>query len=136
MQQKADRHQRGRHRRAPGRHQNRDLAVLAQNLRKVAQEKDENSCLNYFRKMVKLRKDNEVLVYGKFTSIDKNNPDVFAYTRELNGTKMLVLLNFRSKEATVNTGIDISKAKLLIGNYNSALVATKLRPYEAIIYEL
>ena len=43
----------------------------------AAQEKDSNSCLNYFRKMVKLRKDNEVLVYGKFTSLDKNNPDVF-----------------------------------------------------------
>ncbi len=101
-----------------------------------AQEKDENSCLNYLKKMVKLRKENEVLVYGKFTSIDKNNPDVFAYTRELNGKKMLILLNFRSQPVTVKTGIDISKAKTLISNYKTPSVNGILQPYEAIVYEL
>ncbi len=102
----------------------------------AAQEKDENSCLNYFRKMVKLRKDNEVLVYGRFSSIDKNNPDAFAYIRELRGKKFLVLLNFRKKEVKVNTGIDVSKAKLLIGNYTTTQPGENLRPYEAVIYEL
>lgn len=102
----------------------------------ASQEKDANSCLNYFRKMVKLRKDNEVLVYGQFTSLDKNNPAVFAYTRELNNRKLLVLLNFTNKPAAVNTGVDVSKAKLLIGNYTSAPAAENLRPYEALIYEL
>lgn len=101
-----------------------------------AQDKDENSCLNYFRKMVKLRKDNTVLVYGKFTLIDKNNPDVFAYMRELNEKKFLVMLNFRNKQAAVNTIIDVSKAKLLISNYKSASVNGTLQPYEAAIYEL
>ena len=102
----------------------------------TAQEKDDNSCLNYFRKMVKLRKDNPVLVYGKYTILDKNNPDVYAYTRELDGEKFLVLLNFTSKNATVNTGIDLSKAKILINNYSAASTSGELKPYEAIIYEL
>lgn len=102
----------------------------------AAQETDENSCLNYFRKMVKLRKDNNVLVYGKFTLIDKNNPDVFAFTRELNEKKILVMLNFRSKPVAVNTLIDVRKAKLLISNYKSAAVNGALQPYEAVIYEL
>jgi oligo-1,6-glucosidase len=102
----------------------------------AVQEKDANSCLNYFRKMIQLRKQNEVLIYGKFTMLDKNNPDVFAYTRELNGKKFLVLLNFTAKNATVNTGIDISKAKLLITNYTSASSNGTLKPYEAVIYEL
>lgn len=102
----------------------------------AAQETDENSCLNYFRKMVKLRKDNNVLVYGKFTLIDKNNPDVFAFTRELNEKKFLVMLNFRSKPVAVNTLIDVRKAKLLISNYKSAAVNGALQPYEAVIYEL
>lgn len=110
-----------------------------------AQEKDENSCLNYFRKMVKLRKDNDVLVYGKFTLIDKDNPDVFAYMRELNARpddpvgrekKFLVMLNFRNKQSIVNTVIDVRKAKLLISNYKSASVNGALQPYEAVIYEL
>jgi len=101
-----------------------------------AQEKDENSCLNYFKKMVKLRKDNDVLTYGKFTLIDKNNPDVFAFTRELKGKKFLVLLNFRNKEVSVKTGIDVRKAEVLINNYTTAPVADKLRPYEAVIFKL
>jgi oligo-1,6-glucosidase len=101
-----------------------------------AQEKDENSCLNYFRKMVKLRKDNDVLVYGKFTLIDKNNPDVFTYTRELNEKKFLVMLNFRGKPAAVNTVIDVRKAKLLISNYVSTSGNGTLQPYEAVIYAL
>ena len=33
-----------------------------------------------FPKMVKLRKENPVLVYGKYTLLDKDNPDVYAYT--------------------------------------------------------
>ena len=112
----------------------------------AAQEKDSNSVLNYFRKMVKLRRENEVLIYGIYTLLDKNNPDVYAYTRELNarpddpvgrGKKFLVLLNFKSKAATVNTaGIELSKAKVLIGNYASPSANGSLQPYEAVIYEL
>lgn len=102
----------------------------------VAQENDKNSCLNYFRKMVQLRKDNLVLVYGKYTLLDKNNKHVYAYTRELNNNKLLVLLNFSAQNAEVNTGIDISKAKVLIGNYTSINTSNLLRPYEAIVFEL
>jgi oligo-1,6-glucosidase len=103
----------------------------------AAQEKDSNSVLNYFRKMVKLRKENEVLIYGLYTLLDKDNPDVYAYTRELNGKKFLVLLNFKSKAATANTtGIDLSKAKILIGNYASPPANGRLQPYESVIYEL
>jgi oligo-1,6-glucosidase len=101
-----------------------------------AENKDSNSVLNYFRKIVKLRKENLVLVYGKYTLLDKNNPDVYAYTRESGGRKLLVLLNFTSKVASYNTSIDISRAKLLLGNYTSRSMENKLRPYEAIIYEL
>ena len=77
-----------------------------------------------------------VLIYGKYTLLDKDNPDVYAYTRELNGKKFLVLLNFKNKNSTVNTGIDMSKAKLLINNYTTASTDGTLRPYEAVIYEL
>ena len=102
----------------------------------AAEEKDSNSCLNYFRKIVKLRKDNLVLVYGKYTLLDKENPQVYAYTRELNGKKILVLLNFSSKPATANINIDLTSSNLLIGNYASANNTTALRPYEAVVYEL
>ena len=101
-----------------------------------AQEKDPNSVLNYFRKMVELRKSNPVLVYGKYTLLDKNNPNVYAYTRELDGEKMLILLNFTSKMAKVKTGINTAKASLLINNYEGESSVTELRPYEAAVYQL
>jgi oligo-1,6-glucosidase len=103
-----------------------------------AQEKDPNSPLNYFRKMVQLRKDNPVLTYGKYTLLDKDNPKVFAYTRELDGNKMIVLLNFTADNAAVNTGIDLKNAKIVSSNYfNSDVINFSiLRPYEALIFEL
>ncbi len=102
----------------------------------VNQEKDPHSTLNYFRKMVELRKGNKTLIYGKYTLLDKSNPKIYAYTRELDGKKLLVLLNFSDANATADTGIDVSKAKILINNYNSKSPDGQLRPYEAIIYEL
>lgn len=102
----------------------------------AAEEKDPNSCLNYFRKMTKLRKDNPVLVYGKYTLLDKDNPAVYAYTRELDGKKFLVLLNFTAKTATVKTGIDVSKGKVLINNYGAAAASETLQPYGATVIGL
>jgi oligo-1,6-glucosidase len=102
----------------------------------AAQENDANSPLNYFRKMMRLRKDNPVLVYGKYTVLDKDNADVYAYTRELDGKKFLVLLNFKDKPAKTVTGIDVIKAKVLISNYAAVSTDGILKPYEAVIYEL
>jgi oligo-1,6-glucosidase len=96
-----------------------------------------NSILNFVRKMVKLRKENkEVLVYGKYTLLDKENKDVYAYTREANGKKFLVILNFTKNNAVVKTGMDLSKAKVLISNYNTTQVSEAVKPYEAVVYEL
>jgi len=105
-------------------------------INEAAQDKDPNSNLNYFRKIVKLRHDNLVLVYGKYTLLDKDNSDTYAYSRELNGKKLLVMLNFRDHAAKANTGIDLSKAKVLIGNYNSSSTDGGLKPYEAVVFEL
>ena len=79
---------------------------------------------------------NLVLVYGKYTLLDKDNPDVYAYTRELNGKKMLVLLNFRNKQEVANTGIDLGQASILLGNYQQPSKSGTLKPYEAVVYEL
>jgi oligo-1,6-glucosidase len=102
----------------------------------AAQEKDPHSILNYFRQIVRLRKDNLVLVYGKYKLVDKDNPDVYAYTREGYGKKMLIVLNFKAHIATANTGFDLSRARLLLDNYPETLPADTLRPYEARVYEL
>ncbi|MDF2432243.1 MAG: oligo,6-glucosidase [Mucilaginibacter sp.] len=106
------------------------------------EEEDPNSCLNYFRKAIKLRKDNLALVYGKYTLLDKSNPNVYAYTREMNGKKLLILLNFSNTAAKAATTYNGANAKLLLNNYDNKVVNalskvnTELRPYEAVIYQL
>jgi len=111
---------------------NPDLATI----NAAAQEEDPHSILNYFRQIVRLRKDNLVLVYGKYTLLDKDNPDVYAYIREGYAKKMLIMLNFKAHPAMANTGVDLSRARLLLDNYPEAAGSDTLRPYEARIYEL
>jgi oligo-1,6-glucosidase len=102
------------------------------------EERNPNSCLNYFRKLVKLRKNNPALVYGRYRLLDKNNKTVYAYTREGSGKKFLILLNFSTIASQTNIGIPIANAKLLLSNYNKTQENTilELSPYEASVYQL
>ena len=100
------------------------------------QEKDANSCLTYFKNVTTLRRNTPALIYGKYTLLDKENPDVYAYTREWNGEKLLVLLNFSAKSVSTNTGVDLSTAKSLLGNYPTPSMNGSLQPYEAVIHTL
>jgi len=104
-----------------------------------AEEKNPESPLNYFRKMIKLRKDHkDVLVYGKYTLLDKNNPDVYAYTREANGEKVLVLLSFRKKGGTFNLN-DMKLGEEWINNLQPLKITgttIELQAYQACIVAL
>jgi oligo-1,6-glucosidase len=101
------------------------------------EESDPNSCLTYFKKLVLLRKTNLTLVYGKYRLLDKDNPNVYSYTREGLGKKFLVVLNFTDKESTAY--ISVALAKVVMSNYKDILVENgvhtdiKLRPYESLI---
>jgi oligo-1,6-glucosidase len=77
------------------------------------------------------------LIYGKYTLLDKDNPDVYAYTREFDGKKMLVLLNFKSTTSRVATGLEKNKMNVFLGNYSTRpSTVGELRPYEAVVYEV
>ena len=109
----------------------------------AAEEKDPNSCLNYFRRLVKLRKENTpVLVYGKYILVDKANPNVYAYIRENEGQRILILLNFSGSTAQTKIALSLSGATLLLSNYqevpllNKAKSTLTLKPYQAAIYKL
>jgi oligo-1,6-glucosidase len=90
--------------------------------------------------MVALRKSDLTLVYGKYTLLDKSNPQVYSYTREWKGEKIGVLLNFSAKPAAVSTGVSAGGAPVLIGNYPDATGTlggtVTLRAYEAYVYKL
>jgi oligo-1,6-glucosidase len=98
------------------------------------QDNDANSPLNYFRNLIKLRKENLALVYGKSEYYDLENDSVFAYSRELDERKLLILVNFKENEATVNVPLDLENAKVLFGNYDE--FDGTLKPYQAVILEV
>jgi oligo-1,6-glucosidase len=105
------------------------------------EEQDSNSCLNYFKKMIRLRKQNKTLIYGKYTLLDKQNKQVYAYSRTLNGNTLLVLLNFSPQEAETSIPLSFHHALTLIDNYNTTFVmksntSIHLLPYEAVVLEL
>jgi oligo-1,6-glucosidase len=99
------------------------------------QEKNQNSVLNYFRKLVQLRKQNPILIYGTYMLLDRENPNVYVYTRKLNGENILVLLNFTNQTATYNLNFKLEKHEILLDNYNNCkkVKNNQLRPYESMI---
>jgi len=105
------------------------------------EESDRNSVLNYFREMVKVRKSDLAFVYGKYSLLDTGNPYIYAYTRELNNNKYLIILNFHDKTATTNVGVDITESKSVINNYlGTSKIINKsqvtLKPYQAVILKI
>lgn len=100
------------------------------------QDKDPNSVLNYFRKIVDFRKNNPVLIYGKYELLDAYNSDIYAYTRELDGVKFLVLLNFKPTLAKVDLDIKWSECPVLIDNYVHPSQGATLKPYEAKVLRI
>jgi len=100
----------------------------------AAQESDENSPLNYFRRLIRFRRKNDVLVYGNADYFDLESDSIFAYTRQTNDRKLLILLNFTDKPATVNLGFETNDARYLFGNYHD--FDGTLKPYQAAILEL
>jgi len=109
------------------------------NINVSVQDKDPNSILNHFRKMVKLRKDNEVLVYGDYQLLDENNEDVYAFTRTLNNETILVLLNFTNHDATIELPEISHVNQAMINNYHSVEInhsSIQLKPYQGILFKL
>lgn len=93
------------------------------------------SIFHYYRKLIQLRKDHEVIVYGDYELIFPENPDVFAYTRTLNGTTILVVCNFQGDTTELSLQEHLTKSnQLLISNYTGELSESILRPYEARMY--
>ena len=99
---------------------------------------DENSIFNHYKKLIKLRKDYKVISEGKTIPILKDDKNVFAFMREYNNEKLLVINNFYGNECTINLSnidFDIKSSKFLLSNYDKAVLDNilKLKPYESIV---
>lgn len=105
----------------------------------ASQNENPNSILNYFRNMVKLRKENPVLIYGTYHLLQAEHPDIYAYTRILNHEKMLVLLNFSSHISNINLKEIETIKETVINNYESVDIENdkvSLKPYQAVIFSI
>lgn len=96
----------------------------------------ETSVFYYYQKLIRLRRENEVMVYGKYELLLPQDEDIYSYTRTLGGRQWLIICNFHEKVRNV-TG---NRAGLVvISNYAdtpSLEELRQLRPYEAVIYEI
>ena len=102
---------------------------------------DEDSILNFYKKINKLRLGNKIIKEGVYTELMHDNKKLFVYTRELDDKKYLVVCNYSSKCATFKIPDEFKelKSNLVISNYPSTptvLQNTKVLPYEAFVYEL
>jgi oligo-1,6-glucosidase len=107
-----------------------------------AQEADEFSVLNYFRKLSALRKKELTLVYGHYSLYDNEHPQVYAYTRTLNKRGLLVVMNFSREPVPwhIPDPLLINPSPLLNNEvslqYNKETSDITLLPYQALIFEL
>lgn len=103
-----------------------------------SQIEDEDSIFNFYRKLIQLRKENEIIVYGKYELLNPESEDLFVYTREYEGAKILVICNWTDKEQlyTFPEEWKTHKKVLLISNYKETAedLSILLKPYEARVY--
>lgn len=96
------------------------------------QLKREDSVFHYYQKLIKLRKEYEIIVYGKYELLLPDDEHIFAYVRTLGNQKLLVVCNFSKTEQKFDfTGYE--NAKVLISNYDGNISEkATLKPYSAI----
>lgn len=100
------------------------------------QLEDEHSVLNFYKKLIQLKKSHEIYTYGQFDLIDAENENVFAYTRQLEGKTVVVAGNLTDKQSSLTLPFDIDEDAIKLHNYNSQLDATSLKPFEAFVAEI
>ncbi|MGB8956847.1 MAG: alpha-glucosidase [Tumebacillaceae bacterium] len=103
---------------------------------------DPNSVYYYYQKLIALRKENPVMVYGDYQDLSADNEHLYVYTRSLDGVRWLVMLNHSDSESvlTLPEAHDANK-RLIIANYGDVaddqpIARVTLRPHEARVYQL
>lgn len=97
----------------------------------------EDSVFKYYQKLIKLRHESELIVYGTYDLILDDDKDIYAYIRTLGDEKLIVYCNFSENTREVELPEEFTNGKVLIANYIDAKVNHKitLRPYEAIVIQ-
>ncbi len=102
-------------------------------------EKDANSVLNFYKKMLRFRRGNKTLVYGDFQDLLPDHPALFVYTRTMGDEQFMIILNMSDNEQTFDSCSVGTLKELVICNYETCDFKTKdlaIRPWEACLFKV
>ncbi len=100
---------------------------------------DEDSIFYTYQKLIQLRKEHPIIVYGSYTLLLEEDPVIFAYLREYEGKRWLVCANFSEEVQKLQLEVDETESKPIIQNYQRDfydLSELVLEPYETFVVEL
>ena len=103
---------------------------------------DPDSIFYYYQQLIRLRKENPILVAGRYDLLLEDDDALYAFTRTLGDERLLVILNFTAGIPlfSLPEGLPASAPELLIANYpvadGESIERITLRPYEARVYRL
>ncbi len=105
------------------------------------QLEDDDSILNFYKKMIKIKKSSECLIYGKYNLILEDDTNIFAYERILNDEKFLVICNLKSESSNYKyEKLTLKYENLILSNYNvdahKDLNNFELKTWEARLYKI
>ena len=95
-----------------------------------AELEDKNSVFYYYQKLIQLRRDSkwsDIIVYGTYNLLDKNDENIFAYTRQLEDRKLLVVCNVSANEAQLKLDFDVEDKTCLIRNYDNVDLSKEMK---------
>lgn len=102
-----------------------------------AEAGDSGSILNYYKRLIALRKEYKVISEGEIEFIYREHPQVLAYRRTYRGQELVVLANMKASEADLGERLELDGCRLLIGNYTGeecGQALERLKPYECRVY--
>ena len=99
------------------------------------QLEDPNSIFYYYQKLIRLRKEKDIIVYGEFEPIYRDDEQIFAYIRRQKQEKLLTVCNFSDKNAEMEIPEEFKGAECLITNLDRTVFEGRivLKPYEAFV---
>ena len=103
---------------------------------------DSNSVFYYYQKLIRLRREHPVIVYGRYDLLLPEHEEIYAFTRTLDADRLLVILNVSKNTPVFNLPevISFTRTELLISNYevkpDEDIHKFTLRPFEARVYRL
>ena len=96
-----------------------------------AEQKDKDSVFHFYKKLIQLRKQERVLIDGKYDVLLPEHPEIFAYTRTDEHSRLLVICNFTGHEVRYDLPENWEKGELLLRNEAGTFTQGVLGPYEA-----